>query len=277
MLRDLLLLIDQCRDPDPLLAHVLAAAERWDAHLAVAVLTSAPFLGFAATAGPDLALMLQGELLAASREKQDCAARIIQAATMAVELRPLSDDVGGLTRTVAVQGRYADAVLVGPRDSWRDAGFRDRLIEAVLFHSGRPVMILPDGPAPEAIGHAVVGWNATREANHAVHELLRLMRPGGRIAIAVVDPKPSLTGHGSDPGADVARHVARHGFSADVHVLASGSEGVAETLRRFAADEGADLLVTGAYAHSRPRERLLGGVTRDLLADTGLMPVLMAH
>jgi nucleotide-binding universal stress UspA family protein len=81
---------------------------------------------------------------------------------------------------------------------------------------------------------------------------------------------------GAEPGADIAAYLARHGLTVTVDQLAGGGRPVADVLKQHATDIGADLIVMGAYSHSRIRERIFGGVTRSFIEGARL-PVLMAH
>ena len=96
------------------------------------------------------------------------------------------------------------------------------------------------------------------------------------VTILVVDPRPGAAGHGELPGADIALHLARHGVKAQVETTASGGIGAGNVLLSRASDLETDLLVMGAYGHSRVRELLLGGATRTIL-ESMTIPVLMAH
>src|SRR5690606_37613371 len=115
-----------------------------------------------------------------------------------------------------VYARYADVVLFGPADNYDYPPIRRETIESILFASGRPVLILPNGHRPRAIEHLAVGWNATRESTHALRTATAFAAPGAKIDVVVLEAKPSVKGHGSEPGADIARHLARHGFASTV-------------------------------------------------------------
>src|SRR3546814_4354142 len=106
----------------------------------------------------------------------------------------------------------------------------------------------------------------------ALGDALKLAQPGAKIDILVVDAKASTKGHGSEPGADIARNLSRHGFDVTVHALSSEGENQSAVLVDFARRHRADLLVIGASAHSRLRELFLGGVTHDLI-DGAPLPV----
>jgi len=94
--------------------------------------------------------------------------------------------------------------------------------------------------------------------------------------VLTVDPRPTALGHGELPGSDIALHLARHGVKAQIETTVSAGLPIGEVLLSRLADLGADLLVMGAYGHSRAREVLLGGATRSVLHSMTI-PVLMSH
>jgi nucleotide-binding universal stress UspA family protein len=122
----------------------------------------------------------------------------------------------------------------------------------------------------------VVGWKPSREASRAVHDLVALAEPGAQIDLVMVDAEAGSAGH-DKRAVEVERHLVRHGFKVTLHTSRRESwKTVAQMLEHFAVQRGADVLAVGGYAHSRAREVVLGGVTRDLIAQSRL-PVLMAH
>lgn len=182
------------------------------------------------------------------------------------------------SEVVAVHGRYADLVILGQTDpdDARSALIRPRPEEVALL-TGRPILVVPYAGTFANIGKAVlVGWDASREATRAVNDAMPLLSAASSVTVMAVDPEQSGEGHGDIPGADVALHLARHGVHAQIERTASAGIGVGNTLLSRASDLGADLLVMGAYGHTRVRELLLGGATRTVLASMTL-PVLMAH
>ncbi|HYU11246.1 MAG TPA: universal stress protein, partial [Stellaceae bacterium] len=115
-----------------------------------------------------------------------------------------------------------------------------------------------------------------REAARAVNDAMPLLAAAEAVTVLTIDPEQGPDGHGEIPGADIALHLARHGVKAQVERTISAGIGVGNMLLSWAADLEADLLVMGAYGHSRVRELLLGGATRTVLTSMTL-PVLMAH
>jgi nucleotide-binding universal stress UspA family protein len=122
----------------------------------------------------------------------------------------------------------------------------------------------------------LVGWNSRREAVRAVADSLRLLVRADAVEVLVVDHERHPAGHGQEPGADIARHLAHHGAQVEVRRLSSGGEDVGRILLSQAAAFGADLVVVGAYGRSRLSEWMFRGVTRTILREAGL-PVLMSR
>ncbi len=201
----------------------------------------------------------------------------------AAELRRKEVMGGEAGSILAVQGRYADAVVIGwstrnaKKDESRDGtDFERDLFRGVLFESGRPVILVPETyKAKEAPRRILIAWCPEREATRAVHDALPMLRGADQVSILVVAEGTGINGE-EDAGTDIARHLARHQVNTEVkHVPANG-----RTAQAVIADEaryfGADLIVMGGYGHSRLSEWVFGGVTRDMMSDLKT-PVLMAH
>jgi nucleotide-binding universal stress UspA family protein len=178
----------------------------------------------------------------------------------------------------ALHARYADLTILGQLDPDRGEteGLRPRP-EQVILASGRPILIVPYAGRFENVGQRVViAWNSAREAARAVHDAMPLLIAAEAVTVLTIDPREGPQGHGELPGADISLHLARHGVKAQVERTVSADLPVGEVLLSRLADLGADLLVMGAYGHSRMRELLLGGATRSLLQSM-TVPVLMSH
>lgn len=177
----------------------------------------------------------------------------------------------------AVQARYVDLVILGQLDPGNAQASVDcPPPEDIALSVGRPVLVVPYVGAAATGRHALVAWNASREATRAIGDALPLLAAASSVTVLTVDPVVSREEHGDIPGADIALYLARHGVNAHVESTVSGGIEIADVLLSRAADLGADLLVMGAYGHSRVRELVLGGVTRTILKSMTL-PVLMAH
>lgn len=181
---------------------------------------------------------------------------------------------GTTPENLALHGRYADLLVLGQDDPESDSA---GLLETVLFDSGRPVLAIPFAGNFKSIGKRVlIGWNASREATRALHDALPLIAKADTATVFLANPKRGLGAHGEEPGADIARHLARHGLKVEVAKAVADDVADSALLLNHASDMGADLLVMGAYGHSRLREFILGGVTRSLLREMTI-PVLLSH
>ena len=183
--------------------------------------------------------------------------------------------VEGTTQEIlALHGRYADLLVLGQDDPESDSA---GLLEAMVFDCGQPVLAIPFAGSFKTIGKRVlVGWNASREASRALHDALPLIAKAETATVFLANPKRGLGGHGEESGADIARHLARHGMKVEVAMAIADDVPDSALLLNHASDMGADLLVMGAYGHSRLREFILGGMTRSLLREM-TVPVLLSH
>ena len=185
--------------------------------------------------------------------------------------------IGALTDLVAQRARFADLVVL-PRPYGAGQGLEaEAVVEAALFEGRAPVLVLPDSGAGRAAAprRAVVAWNQSAEAMAAVRKALPLLKQADLVNIAVIDP-PQHGAERSDPGGMLCQMLVRHGVKAEVSVLARTLPRISDVLARHVRDQNADLLVMGAYGHSRFREAILGGATRNTL-EQAEVPVLMAH
>jgi nucleotide-binding universal stress UspA family protein len=177
---------------------------------------------------------------------------------------------------LATNARYADLLIVGQADP-DDAEGPRYLPEEVTLASGRPSLVIPYiGPAATLGQRITVAWSASREAARAVNDALPLLERAQAVDLVTVNPREAPFGHGEEPGADIGLHLARHGIKVEVQRIETRELDVANAILSHLADRGSDLLIMGAYGHSRLRELVLGGVTRTILRDM-TVPVLMAH
>jgi nucleotide-binding universal stress UspA family protein len=178
----------------------------------------------------------------------------------------------------SVHARYADLVIVGqldPDDAL--APVSSPRPEDIALSAGRPVLTVPYvGTYPSLGQHALIGWDASREATRAVNDAMPLLTKAAMVTVLTIDPLTGREEHGDVPGADIALYLARHGVTARVEHTVSGGIGAGNVMLSRAGDLGADLLVMGAYGHSRLRELVLGGATRTVL-ESMTLPVLMSH
>jgi nucleotide-binding universal stress UspA family protein len=185
---------------------------------------------------------------------------------------------GSASDVAALHGRYCDLVVAG-QVSPDAEGNADALVfpDRIALAVGRPVLVVPYIGTFTSIGARVlVAWNATREATRAVADAMPFLQKAAAVTVIAVNPRSGPAGHGDIPGADIALHLARHGVKARAESIAADDIAIADILLSRASDIGADLLVMGCYGHSRIRELVIGGVTRQILQEMTL-PVLMSH
>ena len=182
---------------------------------------------------------------------------------------------GPRAETVALHARYADLVVINQTDP--QSTDASHFADGVLLSVGRPVLLVPYVGGTSGFGRNIlVCWNASREASRAVTDALPLLKAAQKVTILSIDGEESRAGHGESPGSDIALYLARHGVNPVVVQTASGSVDVGSVILSRSFDIGADLIVMGAYGHSRAREIVLGGATRTVLQSM-TAPVLMSH
>lgn len=175
--------------------------------------------------------------------------------------------------------RHADITFMGqPRPDDPGAAFQESLLDGVLFASGRPVYIVPYiGRFATDVRKAVVAWDGGRKAVRAVNDAIPLLEGrGGEVVILVINSEQRKGAHGEHPGEDIAAHLQRHGLATRVERQTITQVTIDAAIQNFLADAGADLLIMGAYGHSRLREKAFGGVTNGILHHM-TTPVLMSE
>jgi nucleotide-binding universal stress UspA family protein len=279
MLETLSLVITDADRDAPALAAAASLARRVDAHLDVTCLEVEPM--------PVDAVGMGAAYIASDNDRVDAQSRADTLAQWARASLPPELRAGvaadtapsfGLVGTVAQLARFADLVVTARPYGPEHAPLAPVIAEALLFGSGAPVLVVPDTDRTDwrqPFRRLCLAWNGSDEALRATRLALPFLRQADQVDVAIVDPPGH--GHGqADPGAALSLWLSRHGVRVEVAVLARTEPRKADVLARFAAERGAEALVMGAYGHSRLREMLLGGTTRDLLAQVPL-PLLMAH
>lgn len=191
------------------------------------------------------------------------------------ELRRVDAFEASARESVATEARVADLFLA--LRPYGEGGGGAAVAEAALFGSGRSCLFVPPGgKPPAAFERVVIAWKNTAEAARAVAEALPFLSKAKVVEIVMVEEGgKSSEQRGEEPGADIARHLDRHGIAVEIRPI-SGWADVADALVNEVTRSGADLLVMGGYGHSRVWEWVLGGTTRKVLS-TASVPVLVAH
>lgn len=181
-----------------------------------------------------------------------------------------------LTRHVSTRSRFSDLVVL-PKPYGENRGAElEAVTEACLFEGQTPALIVPQqarlDTAPKRV---MVAWNESVEARNAVRAAMPLLRQADAVHVVIVDP-PEHGPNRSDPGGLLSQYLSRHGVSVNIDVLSKTMPRIVDMLMRHTIDMDADLLVMGAYGHSRFREAVFGGATRSMLEEA-TVPVMMAH
>lgn len=262
----------------PALSAAAAVAEAQDAHLDVLCLGVDRSQAGYYYAGATAALLDQAMNLARDEARAiEAAARAhLKNTTVRWSVEAEVAQIVDLARRVGGRARFTDlAVLPQPYGENRGAEL-EPVTEGCLFNADLPALILPDGAAlPDRPAKIMIGWNESPEAMSAVRAALPMLRTAHKVHVVVIDPPTHGPGR-SDPGGMLSQFLARHDLRVEIDVLSKTLPRVSDVLARHAVDIEADLMVVGAYGHSRLREAVFGGATRDLL-ERAKLPVFMAH
>ncbi|MFM9884234.1 MAG: universal stress protein [Burkholderiales bacterium] len=205
----------------------------------------------------------------------ELARRVAAAAGVPCEWIAIRDEP---VAALLARGRCADLIVLGQRDP-RAEGYTDApdLPAEVVLGAGRPVLIVPFAGTFSAFGeHVVIAWNGTRESARAVADALPILAHAKSVLILSGAENKTAKTRIVAAATGVIRFLERHGVKAELHDLGRHRFDVGAKILAFCAERNADLLVMGAYGHSRARELVLGGVTQSLM-EAMTVPVLMSH
>lgn len=249
-------------------------AGRFDAHLAAVYALEQQLFAAAMDPGATAALTFQVEL---DTQMQAKAQEMVKAAEQnsgrKIEWRAIS---GNTVNNVILHARHADLLVMTQEDRGEKMGFDPSFAASVVVGAGRPVLMVPyAGEFPSCGASVLIAWSGTRESARAIADALPLMRKAREINIVSFNPKGD-SDWGDIPGADVGLWLTRHGLRVNVRQQKSTEVDVGNQILSLASDLGSDLIVMGAYGHSRTFQFVLGGVTKTLFQSM-TVPVLMSH
>lgn len=228
---------------------------------------------------PGLAAELPDDLISRMREEAaDAATRAVQEFTDAARDSTIQTDVikfdataGDIGYSFSRLARCFDAcILPQPDPNGLDT---TSIIESALFGSGHPLLVVPYIYVGQHIKTVLIAWDGGVQAARAASDAMPLLKYAEQVQIVTVGQEEKRPHHS---GRDLARHLERHNIDTAVRTLPDKEIDVANMLLSYAADHGADLIVMGGYGHSRLRELVLGGTTREIIRSM-TVPVLMAH
>jgi nucleotide-binding universal stress UspA family protein len=260
-------------------AETLKVANRiariFNSHVATVFATQPPLL-VASAMDPAAAVVLEyqaeAELALQSAAKAQVAAAE-SLSDLAIEWRVTSFNTIG---NVALHARHADLLVMNQEDPDLSPGTGPSIPAGVIMRAGRPVLLVPYAGSFKTCGDSVlIAWNASRESARAAADALPFLKAAREVHVVSFNPE-SESDWGEVPGADIGLWLARHNVRVTVHQRRSRDVDVGNQLLSLAADLGTDLVVMGAYGHSRAYEMVLGGATRTILGSM-TVPVLMSH
>lgn len=269
--KDILVIADDAKSLPVRLDVAAALAAAHKAHVAALHVRQSPLMP-SDVGGPFAAPLIEWQE-SVVRQHAETAKRAVEAAQRRndceYEWRATSGD---LISDSLLHGRYADLIVVG--QGYADDERYNTVAEELLMGSGRPVLLVPSyGKFPTIGERVLIAWNRTREAARAVHDALPLLTQAKAVRIMEVNPDRDAS---HLAGADLALHLARHGVKAEAGSTSAEDIRTGDVLLSRAADLGADLLIMGAYGHSRFREYAFSGTTLHVLRHMTI-PTLMSH
>ncbi len=277
MIKDILVYLDGTKEDDVRLSYAVPIAQRHDAFLTGLLCVEVPDV-VSAGEGVFSVGKVAAELQAQADEHGDQAEKELRAKFDKLEIRSelrRIDTVGAsLGAAISDEARVADLfIATRPYGHYTET---PELLEKILFSSGRSCLFVPPAiPAREPFTDIVVGWRNSRETARAVADSIPILQKANKVTLTMVHEGDSTEELRIEPGADMARHLDRHGVNVELRNL-TGWDNPGEALLNEVERTGANMIVIGGYGHSRFREWILGGVTRDILTKAEV-PVLMAH
>ncbi|WGF90804.1 universal stress protein [Marinivivus vitaminiproducens] len=259
------------------LNYTIALAERWQAHViatfVVDRLNLHPYNSFAVGSG--LKAMLRQHRVEAERQQHRARRHfedLASSRSVSHEWRVSEDED---SEALMLHARHASLAVIGPSVLQSESTSMLGVSEHVIFSSGRPSLLVPvNWPADRIDRRIVVGWNASREATRALADAMPILAEAGAVHLIAVREDMLVHRYGSEPGADIARHLAHHDIPVAVEQCDGGDAGHVLLERVRALD--ADMLVMGACERSRIGEVLFGSVTRTMLAQADV-PILLSR
>jgi len=276
--KSLLTVVTDTKIAKPALEQAIQMAQSEDAHLDVLCVgvdrTQTGY--YYAGAG----VVFQQEVLEKAKEDAELAesfaTKILTRSGISFSVDKAVSQLSGLGKIVAHRARFNDLVIL-PRPYCKNCGQEQEIIvESTLFEGQSPTLVIPPKIKLKTGGlRAIVAWNESSEAMSAVRAALPMLISAKSVNIAIIAP-PKHGPDRSDPGGALSQMLVRHGVKVEISILAKTLPQVTDILLRHARDIDADMFVMGAYGHSRFREAILGGATRNML-ENAKIPVLMAH
>ena len=271
-IKDILVHIDHRERSETILRIAIALAQELGSHLAaIYIKNPIEYPVYADVTIPqsvfDQAEEFEQEKLEAAKSMFE---RIVQGQQIPVEWK---QEDGRTVDKLIEQSAYSDLLIVSQATPSSHGDIDENVADRVVLESGRPILVIPECVTDSLkLSRLVVAWNGKKEAVRAVHDAMPLLERAGQVSIVSVKASPDE----DIPCADVAKHLARHGVNVEVEQPDQDIVDVGHWLQSQIDANKADLVVMGAYGHSRYAEMIFGGVTRHMLRNMSI-PCLMSH
>lgn len=275
-MKDIIVSLSPGASHDVAAHYAVSIAEAWGAHIAGVAFAYDPVLPASIMGG------ISADVFDAQRQENEKVANgaiqvfetAAKRAGVSFDSRMLTATVAGAADSFAAMARRFDLAVV-PQATPDTIAPDELLMEAALFESGRPLVIVPYiQKSPLNLDRVICCWDGSRTAARAIGDAMPFLRKSKAVDLVIVGKgkmnEKELT------AADMGAHLARHGLKVDVKRIPAADVDVANVVLSYAADSGAEFIVMGGYGHSRLREYILGGATRGILGSM-TVPVLMSH
>jgi nucleotide-binding universal stress UspA family protein len=277
MVKDIILNLELDKSRDSVRDYAISIAETFDSHIAgVAFADGSNIPGFFT---PDVPSRILTSIVAEQdRAARDAIVRFEAAAkrsSLSAEPRLVTQSEFGPPVVFSAIARRFDLSVVMQSSDDQGAN-NDILIEATLFDSGRPLIVVPYiQKGGLKLDRIVCCWDGSRAATRAINDALPLLKRSQAVELFIVDNKRTA-GERETLGVEIGHHLARHGVTIEVETVPAADIDVADAILSHVSDSSASMIVMGGYGHSRLREFVLGGATRGILS-TMTVPVFMSH
>jgi nucleotide-binding universal stress UspA family protein len=277
MIKDVIVNLEHKIARDPARDFAITIAETFDAHIVGVAFAYAPeFPGYVMLEfPPDIVAQMIAEsekAALATIERFEAAARRSLVSAEHRLVKTMGADAPVILATLA--RRFDLSVFMQSEPNGVD---NDDMIEASLFESGRPLIVVPyiqkDGLK---LDHVVCCWDGSRAAARAFNDALPLLVKSATVDLLIVLNEKTNSADNVIRGAEIAKHLARHDVKVQISTIPAADIDVTNAILSYVADTSATLIVMGGYGHAKLREVILGGVTRDMLKSM-TVPVFMSH
>lgn len=277
MIKDIIVNLEHKVTRDPARDFAITIAETFDAHVAGIAFAYTPYLPGNAMLGipPEIVAQMSAESEKAAFAAIECFDAAARRSLLSFEHRLLKALPESAPVILSLLARRFDLSLF--MQSEPDGVDNDDIIEASLFESGRPLIVVPyiqkEGLK---LDHVVCCWDGSRAAARAINDGLPLLVKASTVDLLIVLNEKTENQNNVIRGAEMAKHLVRHDVKVQIVTIPAADIDVANAILSYIADVSGTLIVMGGYGHARLREVILGGVTRDMLKSM-TVPVFMSH